>query len=84
LGDPNYKQIPGLVRSISEKAVNQRITGNQIKMICLQVGLSNRVDSLIAELKAAGIISPRLRSIPEVNREGSPLYELNPSATVGL
>jgi hypothetical protein len=82
LGDPNYKQIPGLVRSISEKAVDQRITGNQIKRICLQLGLSNRVDSLIAELKAAGIISPRLRSIPEVNREGSPLYELNPSVMI--
>jgi hypothetical protein len=84
LGDPDYKQILGLVRSISEKAIDHRITGNQIKTICLQLGLSNRVDSLIAELKAAGIISPRLRSIPEVNREGSPLYELNPSATVGL
>jgi hypothetical protein len=84
LGDPNHKQIPGLVRSISEKAVNHRITGNQIKMICLQFGLSNRVDVLIAELKAAGIISPRLRSVPEVNKEGSPIYEINPSVTVVL
>lgn len=79
LGDPDCKKIPGLVRSIAEEVVNHKITGNQIKSICLQLGLGDRVDGLIAELKAAGIISPRLRSVPEVNREGSPIYELNPS-----
>jgi hypothetical protein len=79
LGDPDCKQIPGLVRSIAEEAVNHKITGNQIKRICLQLGVGNRVDGLIAELKAAGIISPRLSSVPEVIREGSPIYELNPS-----
>jgi hypothetical protein len=84
LGDPNYKQIPELVRSISEKAAHHRITGNQIKMACLQLGLSNRVDGLIAELKAAGIISPKLGSVPEVNREGSPIYELNPGVAIGF
>jgi len=84
LGDPNYKRIPELVRSISEKAANHRITGSQIKMICFQLGLSNRVDSLIAELKAAGIISPKLGSIPEVNREGSPIYEFNPAVAIGF
>ena len=84
LGDPDCKQIPELVRSITEEAGSHRITGNQIKMICLRLGLSNRVDSLIAELKAAGIISPRLSSLTEVSREGSPIYELNPAVAVGL
>jgi hypothetical protein len=84
LGDPDWNQIPGLVKSIAEEAVNHTITGNQIKSICLQLGLGNRVDGLIAELKAAGIISPRLSSIPEVIREGSPIYELNPSVAIGL
>ena len=84
LGDRDCKKIPGLVRSIAEEAVNHTITGNQIKRICLQLGVGNRVDSLIAELKAAGIISPKLSSIPEVIREGSPIYELNPSAAIGL
>ena len=79
LGDSAYKQIPGLVRSIAQEVVNHKITGNQMKRICLQVGLGNRVDGLIAELKAAGILSPRLRSVPEVIREGSPIYEFNPS-----
>ena len=83
-GDPDWEQIPGLVRSIAEKATDHKITGNQIKKICLQFGLNNRVDGLIAELKAAGIISPKLSSIPEVIREGSPIYELNPSVAIGL
>ena len=84
LGDPNRKQIPELVRSMAGEAGSHKITGNQIKMICLRLGLSNRVDSLIAELKAAGIISPRLRSLQEVAREGSPIYELNPAVAIGL
>lgn len=79
LGDPDFAQIPELVRSIGEEVANHTITGNQIKSICVQLGLGDRVDGIIAELKAAGIISPRLRSVPEVNREGSPIYELNPS-----
>jgi hypothetical protein len=84
LGDPDSKQIAELVRSIAGEAGSHKITGNQIKMICLRLGLSNRVDSLIAELKAAGIISPRLSSLAEVAREGSPIYELNPSVSFGL
>jgi hypothetical protein len=84
LGDPNCKQIAELVRSIAGEAGSHKTTGNQIKMICLRLGLSNRVDSLIAELKAAGIISPRLRSFPEVFKAGSPIYELNPAVAIGL
>jgi len=82
LEDPDCTKIPGLVRSIVEEAVNHKITGNQIKSICVQLGLGDRVDGIIAELKAAGIISPRLSSVPEVNREGSPIYELNPSVVL--
>jgi hypothetical protein len=82
--DPSWGQIPGLVRSIAEEATDHKITGDQIKKICLQRGLGNRVDGLIAELKAAGIISPKLSSVPEVIREGSPIYELNPSVIIGL
>ena len=82
LEDPDCTKIPGLVRSIVEEAVNHKITGNQIKSICVQLGLGDRVDGIIAELKAAGLISPRLSSVPEVNREGSPIYELNPSVVL--
>jgi hypothetical protein len=78
-GEPDWGKITGLVRSIAEKAINYKITGNQIKEICLQFGLNDRADGLIAELKAAGIISPKLGSIPDVVGAQSPIYELNPS-----
>jgi hypothetical protein len=82
LEDPGWGRIPGMVMSIVEEAIDHKITGNQINKICLQLGLSNRVDGLIAELKAAGIISPKLSSMPEVTRAGSPIYELNPSVAI--
>ena len=81
-GDPDWEQIPGLVRSIADKANDHKITGNQIKKICLQFGLSNRVDGLIAELKGAGIMSPKLGSIPDVLGARSPIYQLNPSVII--
>jgi hypothetical protein len=84
LRDPAWKQIPGLIKAIAEKAIDNKINGNQIKKICLQFGLSDRVDWLIAELKAAGIMSPKLGSIPDVMGAGSPIYELNLSVTIGL
>ena len=81
-GDPDWEKITGLVRSIAEKATGYKITGNQIKEICLKSGLNDRTDGLIAELKAAGIISPKLGSIPEVLGAQSPIYELNPSVII--
>jgi hypothetical protein len=81
-GEPDWGKITGLVKSIAEKAIDYRITGNQIKEICLQFGLNDRVDGLIAELKAAGIISPKLGSIPDVFGAQSPIYELNPSIKI--
>jgi hypothetical protein len=80
--DPDWEKIAGLVRSIAEKAIDYKINGNQIKDICIQSGLNNRVDGLIAELKAAGIISPKLGSIPDVVGAQSPIYELNPSVII--
>ena len=80
--DPDWEKIAGLVRSIAEKAIDYKINGNQIKNICIQSGINNRVDGLIAELKAAGIISPKLGSIPDVIGAQSPIYELNPSVII--
>jgi len=78
-GEPEWEKIAGLVTTLAEKAIDYKITGNQIKEICLQFGLNNKADGLIAELKAAGIISPKLSSIPDVIGARSPIYELNPS-----
>jgi len=80
--DPDWEKITGLVSSIVEKSIDYKITGNQIKEICLQFGLNDRTDGLIAELKAAGIISPKLGSIPDVFGAQSPIYELNPSVII--
>jgi hypothetical protein len=78
-GEPDWEKITGLVMSMAEKAIDYRINSNQIKEICLQFGLNNKADGLIAQLKAAGIISPKLASIPDVAGARSPIYELNPS-----
>lgn len=77
--DPYYNQIPDLVQSIMKKSLNNIVDANQIKKACLELSLINRVDSLIAELKAAGFMSPRLGPIIEASMRGVPLYELNPS-----
>jgi hypothetical protein len=79
LRDPAWERIPELVSAIAEESINRRISSNQIKKVCLQFGFGNRVDWLIAELKAAGVMSPKLGSIADVMGAGSPIYELNPS-----
>jgi hypothetical protein len=79
MGEPNWEQMPKLVEWLGKQAKDNRITAAQIKMVCNELGLGDRVDALIAELKASGVMSPKLGSLAEVARAGSPLYELNPS-----
>jgi len=71
--------MPKLIEGLEEQAENHRIAATKIKKIFSESGLGERVDTLIAELKAAGVMSPKLGSLAEVTRAGSPLYELNPS-----
>jgi hypothetical protein len=82
LGDPAWEQIPSLIKRIASRATDYRVTGTQIKTICVQFGLSQRVDGLIAELKAIGFLSPKLGSITEPAKVGSPIYEINPSVVI--
>jgi len=77
--EPAWQQMPELVRELGKQARDYRISASQIKQICTRAGFGDRVDILIAELKSAGVMSPKLSSLPEVSRAGSPLYELNPS-----
>jgi len=79
MGEPNWEQIPELVEELEQQAKNYRITAIQIKEICSKLALGNRVDTLIAELKGSGVMSPKLGSLAEVSRAGTPIYELNPS-----
>jgi hypothetical protein len=79
MDDPAWERMPKLVERLQEQAENSRVTADQIKKICSELGLGDRVDALIAGLKASGVMSPKLSSITEVSREGTPIYELNPS-----
>jgi len=79
MGEPAWQRMPKLIERLEEQAENHRIAATKIKKIFSESGLGDRVDTLIAELKAAGVMSPKLGSLAEVTRAGSPLYELNPS-----
>ena len=79
MGEPAWERMPKLVDRLEEQAENHRIAATKIKKICSDLGLGDRIDTLIAELKTSGVMSPKLGSIAEVSREGAPIYELNPS-----
>jgi hypothetical protein len=79
MGEPAWEKMPGLVERLEEQAVDHKVTASQIKKMCRDLDLGGRVDALIAGLKASGVMSPKLSSIAEVSREGTPIYELNPS-----
>jgi hypothetical protein len=79
MGEPAWERMPKLVERLEEQARDYRVTASQIKKICSELGLGDRVDALIAGLKASGVMSPKLGSLAEVSREGTPIYELNPS-----
>ena len=79
MGDPDWNIMPRLVETLWEKSKNYRITAIQIKEICGGLGLGDRVDALIVELKGSGVISPKLRSPAEVSRAGAVIFALNPS-----
>jgi hypothetical protein len=79
MGEPDWERMPKLVEELGKQSKDCRITAVQIKKTCSELGLGDRVDMLIAELKGSGVMSPKLGSLPEVSRAGSLLYELNPS-----
>ena len=79
MGDPDWNIIPRLVERLWEQSKHYRTTAIQIKEICGGLGLGDRVDALIVELKGSGVISPKLRSPAEVSRAGAVIFELNPS-----
>ena len=76
--EPAYRLIPELVRKMFEKAAEYKVNAVQIRTACREVGLEDRVDTMIAILKGSGIMSPNLAPLAQVIRTGSPLYELNP------
>jgi len=79
MGEPDWGQMPKMVERLGEQAKDYRITAAQIKMVCNELGLGDRIDALIAELKGSGVMSPKLGALAEVSQAGMPIYELNPS-----
>jgi hypothetical protein len=79
MDEPDWQKMPELLAELGESARNYQISATQIGQMCSRISLGKKVDVLIAELKAAGVMSPKLGSLAEVSRAGSPLYELNPS-----
>jgi len=71
------------VERMASELKGRRITGVKIKEICKELALDDRVDPLLSELKAVGIMSPKLTSLTEASRAGSPIYEFSPSLLVG-
>ncbi len=83
IGEPDVEKMPVLFERIASEIKGHRINGNRIKSICRELGLEARVDPLVSEFKACGILSHKLSSLTEVSRAGTPIYEVNPALLVG-
>lgn len=83
IGEPDLDKMPILVERMASGIKGHRVYGVKIKEICRELGIVERVDALVSELKACGILSHKLSSLTEVSRAGSPIYEMNPSLLVG-
>jgi hypothetical protein len=77
-GEPQWRLIPALVRRMREGCPAVGINARQLKVACREMGFGERTDTLIAILKGAGVISPKLGSLAHVTRTQTPLYEMNP------
>ena len=57
ISEPAWEKMPKLVERLEEQTRDYRVTAVQIKEICSELGLGDRVDMLIAELKGSGVMS---------------------------
>jgi len=79
MGEPDWQKIPALVRELRDCCVHNVISGTRIGAACGHHGLKEKTGALIAVLKGAGIISPKLMAMDRNRmRSTSPLYEFNP------
>ena len=84
MGEPEWEKMPGLILSIKKNTVHNTINGARIGVLCIQNGLKDKTGAMIAILKGAGIISPKLSAIGQMAKSRSPLYEFNPSVYAEL
>jgi hypothetical protein len=84
MGEPEWEKMPDLILSIKKNTVHNTISGVKIGVLCIQNRLKDRTGTMIAILKGAGVISPKLAAISRTAKAGSPLYEFNPSVYAEL
>jgi len=76
--ETSRRRIPDLLKKMSGLAHFNIINAFQIRRACAEANIKQSVDTLIALLKAGGVISPKLRALADVAKAGSPIYEINP------
>jgi hypothetical protein len=84
MGEPDWEKMPNLVLSIKKNIMHNTINGARIGVLCIDSGLKDKTGAMIAILKGAGIISPKLAAIGRMAKTRSPLYEFNPSVYAEL
>ncbi len=84
MGEPEWEKLPALILSIKKNTMHNKIDGARIGALCVKNGLKDKTGTMIAVLKGAGIISPKLAAISQVAESRSPLYEFNPSVYAEL
>ena len=78
MGEPDWRKLPALVLEIRNGCIHNTITGARIGAACVHNGLKDKTGAMIAVLKGAGIISPKLMAIGRLLKATSPVYEFNP------
>lgn len=84
MGESEWEKMPDLILSIKKNTVHNTINGARISVLCIQNELKDKTGAMIAILKGAGIISPKLAAISQMAKSRSPLYEFNPSVYAEL
>lgn len=79
MGEPDWEKMPDLILDIKTHTLHNTISGAKIGALCIQNKLKDKTGAMIAILKGAGVISPKLADISRTVKSGSPLYEFNPS-----
>jgi hypothetical protein len=79
MGEPDWEKMPALIRELKDSCVHNVISGARIGAACGHHGLRDKTGALIAVLKGAGVISPKLMAMDRKRMQSaSPLYEFNP------
>ena len=84
--EENWRIMPDIVEGLVKSSDGKNINAHQIKEVLKRFGLEEKTGYFILILKGSGIISPHIRGLREVIKEGeeSPLYEVNPLLFHGL